>query len=40
MPEEKIISDITDCSKGLSRKKLNLYAENYHSSVRNMSRRV
>ena len=40
LPEEKIISDISDWAKGLSGKKLKLYSENYPSSVRNMSTRV
>lgn len=40
LPDEKIISDISDWGKGLSNKKLNLYAENYPSSVRIISKRV
>lgn len=40
LPEEKIISDISDWSKGLSSKKLKLYAKNYPSSVRTMSSTV
>jgi predicted transcriptional regulator of viral defense system len=40
LPEEKIISDISEWGKHLSSKKLKLYAENYPSSVRMMSRRI
>jgi predicted transcriptional regulator of viral defense system len=40
IPEEKIISDISDWAKGISGRKLKLYAENYPSSVRSMSKRV
>jgi hypothetical protein len=40
IPEEKIISDISDWAKGISGKKLKLYTENYPSSVRSMSKRV
>jgi hypothetical protein len=40
VPDQKIISDIADWGKGLSNKKLNLYAKNYPSSVRIISKTV
>ena len=40
LPDQMIISNIEDWGKGLSNRKLNLYAENYPSSVRIISRRV
>ena len=40
LPEVKIVSDIADWGKDLSRKKLKGYAENYPTSVKKISMRV
>lgn len=40
LPEEKIVSDVSEWGKDVSSKRLKLYAENYPSSVRIISRRI
>ncbi|MBU4500997.1 MAG: hypothetical protein KKA79_00270 [Nanoarchaeota archaeon] len=40
IPEEKIIMDISDYARGLSKKKMRVYAENYSKAVKEIAEKV